>query len=102
MRVRAGNSTDTGARLNEPDRADSDAVSTRHPRGVRRLDCNARGGLQRTARVLRQEERDVRALVSEKIPLPVHVRVLLQPLRSDNLSLRHALQTSIRRLARLP
>src|SRR5687767_15045474 len=77
------------------------AADPRDPDRDDRAHRGVRGDLPRAARVVREPEQDLPELVRPQVLLPVHVRVLLQPLRDDLLPDHHPFQTADRRLAGL-
>src|SRR5450432_294576 len=66
------------------------------------MDRHPRGGLPRAEGVLQKEERGLPAAPSTKILLPLHLRILLQPLRRRLLPAPDRLPDALPGMARLP
>lgn len=69
---------------------------------LRRLDGHSRGNFSRTEGILPKCLRHDEVSGEAEILLPLHLRVLFQPLHQFNISRHHAVQNALRRLARLP
>src|SRR5712671_5091206 len=105
--VQAANAVPTFARWSasnrgaSPDNADSDASDTGDSDCFRGMDNHSRRSFPGIARLLQTEERVRSYALAAQVFLPLHLRILLQPLRCSSLSDNHPVPAHLSRLARI-